>query len=257
VPALALSVCSGAGLAALLIYNFHVYGNALEFGYPAVAEGGKRLNSFETSIFTGLFGFLFSPGKSIFLFAPPVILALVGSPRLWRRDRGLAIVAAGALPVYLLFYSRYSQWEGGYCVGPRYMVPVLVLLCIGLAPVMINPSKRTRVVAIVLTSLGAAVQVISIATSFMESQVPTGVYYGQNWTYKMSYSLWSQVRVLSHHIVNPASARLGLGFDRWFVFLGKLGVSHVTLAGIFCVAVAGLVLSAVSLRGTLNTFRQS
>jgi hypothetical protein len=257
VPALALGVCSALGLAALLIYNFHVYGNALEFGYPAVAEGGKRLNSFETSIFTGLFGFLFSPGKSIFLFAPPVILALVGNPRLWRRDRGLAIVAGGALPVYLLFYSRYSQWEGGYCVGPRYMVPALVLLCIGLAPVMINLSKRTRVAAIVLTILGAAVQVISIATSFMESQVPTGVYYGHNWTYQMSYSLWSQMRVLSSHIANPAPARLGLGFDRWFVFLGKLGVSHVTLVGIFCVLVAGLVLSAVSLRGTLNACRQS
>ncbi len=256
-PALALGVCSALGLAALLIYNFHVYGNALEFGYPAVAEGGKRLNSFETSIFTGLFGFLFSPGKSIFLFAPPVILALVGYARLWRRDRGLAIVAGGALPVYLLFYSRYSQWEGGYCVGPRYMVPALVLLCIGLAPVMMNLSKRTCVAAIVLTILGAAVQVISIATSFMESQVPTGVYYGQNWTYQMSYSLWCQVRVLWSHILNPAPARLGLGFDRWFVFLGKLGVSHVTLTGIFTVLVAGLVLSAVSLRGTLNAFRQS
>jgi hypothetical protein len=62
---------------------------------------------------------------------------------------------------------------------------------------------------------------------------------------------------LSSHIANPAPARLGLGFDRWFVFLGKLGVSHMTLTGIFSVLVAGLVLSAVSLRGTLNAFRQS
>ncbi len=252
VPALVLGVCSAAGLAALLIYNFQVYGNALEFGYPAVAEGGKRLNSFETPILTGLFGFLFSPGKSIFLFAPPVVLALFGIPRLWRRDRGLAVVAGGTLPAYLLFYSRYSQWEGGYCVGPRYMVPALGLLCVGLAPVMADLSKRTRVAAIVLTIFGAAVQVIAIATSFMESQVPTGVYYGRNWIYQMSYSLSSQIRVLSYHIANPAAARLGLGFDRWFVFLGKLGVSHVTLAGIFCVMVAGLVLSAVSLRKTLR-----
>jgi hypothetical protein len=251
-PGLLLGLCSAAGLAALLMYNFHVYGNALEFGYPVVAEGGKRLNSFETPIFTGLFGFLLSPGKSIFVFAPPVILALFGLSRLWRKDRGLAVVAAGALPVYLVFYARYSQWEGGYCVGPRYMVPALVLLCIALTPAMADLSKRTRVAAILLTALGAMVQMVSMATSFMESQVPAGVYYRQNWIYRMSYSLWDQARVLLHHLANPAPARLGLGFDRWFVFLAKLGVSQVTLGVIFCAMLAGFVLSAASLRRTLR-----
>jgi hypothetical protein len=253
-PALTLSACSAVGLAVLLLYNFHLYGNALEFGYPAAAEGGKRLNSFETPILTGLIGFLFSPGKSIFLFAPPIILAIFGFPKLWRIDRGLALVAGGLLPVYLLFYARYSQWEGGYCVGPRYMVPALALLCIGLAPVT-NLSKQMRVAAIALTILGAVVQIISIATSFMESQVPAGVYYRQNWVYKMNYSLWSQVQVLANHIAHPAPARLGLGFDRWFVFLGKLGVSHLTLAVVFCFFAIGFLSSGESLRRALKTTR--
>lgn len=254
-PALTLGVCSAIGLAVLLLYNFHLYGRALEFGYPAAAEGGKRLNSFETPILTGLVGFLFSPGKSIFLFAPPIILALFGLPRLWRIDRGLAFVAGAVVPVYLLFYARYSQWEGGYCVGPRYMVPALGLLCIGLLPVMKDLSKGMRAAAIALTILGAAVQIVSMATSFMESQVPAGVYYGQNWVYQMNYSLWSQVQVLAHHIANPAPARLGLGFDRWFVFLGKLGVSHVTLAAVFCFFAIGFLWSSESLRRALKAAR--
>ena len=256
-PALMLGFLSAIGLAALLLYNFHLYGNALEFGYPAVAEGGKRLNSFETPILTGLVGFLFSPGKSIFVFAPPLILALAGLPRLWRRDRGLAAVAAGALPVYLLFYARYSQWEGGYCVGPRYMAPALALLCIGLAPVIAEAKKTTRRAAIVLTAIGAAVQLVSMATSFMESQVPAGVYYGPNWTYNMRYSLWSQARVLLYHLANPAPARIGLGFDRWFVFLAKVGVAHATLAAFFCVMLIGEILSVEGLRRSIRNCKRS
>lgn len=251
-PALMLGIVSAMGLAALLLYNFHLFGNALDFGYPAVAEGGKRLIGFKTPILTGLYGFLLSPGKSIFLFAPPLILAIFGIPRLWRKDRGLATVAAMTLTVYLIFFVPYTQWEGGYCVGPRYVVPTLGLLCIALAPMIGDMSKRTRVAAIALTILGAAVQIISIATSFMESQVPAGVYYNSNWTYQLSYSLWSQVRVLAHHLTNRAPARLGLGFDRWFVFLAKAGVSHTTLLGMFCVMAIGAILSAEALRRTLK-----
>jgi len=256
-PALTLGFLSAIGLAALLLNNFHLYGNALEFGYPAVAEGGKRLNSFETPVLTGLFGLLFSPGKSIFVFAPPLILALAGLPRLWRRDRGLAAVAAGALPVYLLFYARYSQWEGGYCVGPRYMVPALALLSIGLAPVIAEAKKGTRTVAVALTVVGVAVQLVSMATSFMESQVPAGVYYGPNWTYNMRYSLWSQAKVLLYHLANRDPARLGLGFDRWFVFLAKVGVAHSTLAALFCVILVGGILSAEGLRRSIKNCRRN
>jgi hypothetical protein len=252
VSALLLAAVSTLGLVALLLYNFHAYGSPFEFGYPAVAEGGKRLNSFETPLLTGLVGFLFSPGKSIFLFAPPVVVAMLGMRRLWKLDRGLATVAGLSLPAYLLFYSRYSQWEGGYCVGPRYMVPALALLCLGLIPVIANKTHGERIALMAVSIMGVAVQAVSMATSFMESQVPAGVYYGPNWNYRMGYSLWNQVQVLIHHTVNPAPARLGLGFDRWFVFLGKAGVSHATLAALFCVMAVGAIVSGEALRRTLQ-----
>jgi hypothetical protein len=255
-PALALGACSAVGLAVLLLYNYHLFGNALDFGYPAVAEGGRRMIGFATPLLIGLYGFLLSPGKSILLFAPPLVLAIFGIPRLWRQDRGLATVAAGLLFAYLAFYVKYTQWEGGYCVGPRYVMPTLALFCIGLAPIMKCLSKRTRIVAIALTILGILVQMISIATSFMESQVPSGAYYDQNWNYQMNYSLWSQVRVLMHHLTDPTPARLGLGFDRWFVFLGKAGVSHLTLLAIFCFFAIGFVWSGESLRRALKTTAQ-
>lgn len=127
----------------------------------------------------------------MFIFAPPILLALAGIAGLWRRNRGLATLAITLPLADLLFFAKYSQWEGGYCVGPRYLVPAIALLCLGLGPALAgsqsaqpNPSEASapesrpksrltlRAVGIVLLVLGATVQALSLATSFMEDQAP-------------------------------------------------------------------------------------
>ena len=178
-----------------------LFGGPFEFGYPATAESAKRLNTFDTPLWKGLYGFLLSPGKSVFIFAPPVILALAGVGRLWRRERGVATVAVAFPLLYLFFYARYTQWEGGYCVGPRYLVPSIVLLCLALGPVLAEgTAARARGIALVLLALGAFVQCVSLATSFMEDQVPRGNYYDANWTYRLGYSLSGQIHLLLKYL---------------------------------------------------------
>src|SRR6202030_4073625 len=98
--------------AAYLLRNLHLFGNPLDFGYPATSDGGKSMNSFDTPLFTGLYGFLLSRGKSVFIFAPPIFLAIGGLRKLARLDRGLAIIAGATPLVYLFFFARYTQWEG-------------------------------------------------------------------------------------------------------------------------------------------------
>jgi hypothetical protein len=251
--AFGMCAASAIGVGILLAHNAVLFGSPFAFGYPAVAEGAKRLNSFDTPILTGLYGFLLSPGKSAFLFAPPIILALAGLSELWRRDRGLATLAMLLPLVNLFFFAKYSQWEGGYCVGPRYLVPPLVLLCLGLGPALARGSGRIRALAILLLVAGALVQVISVATSFMEDQAPRGHYYDANWTYRLNYSLAGQVHLFFKYLGSGEPARLGLGWDRWFVFLAKGGISRATLAVLaagmaagFGISVIGLVKSAVA-----------
>jgi hypothetical protein len=82
-----LCATSAIGVVALLAHNALLFGGPFEFGYPAAAEGAKRLNTFDTPLVTGLYGFLLSPGKSMFVFAPPLILALAGLRRLWNSGR--------------------------------------------------------------------------------------------------------------------------------------------------------------------------
>jgi hypothetical protein len=259
--ALALCAASTIGVAILLLHNALLFGSPLAFGYPAAAEGAKQLNHFDTPLLTGLYGFLFSPGKSLFIFAPPVILALFGIPSLWRRHRGLAAVAITLPLVDLLFFAKYSQWEGGYCVGPRYLVPAIALLCLGLGPAFAEPQSaqpnpaqakqkfqpRLKVIAVALLVLGATVQSLSLATSFMEDQAPRGRYYGANWTYRLDYSLSGPVHLFWKYLTNAAPAKLGLGWDRWFVFLAKAGVSRATLALFGAAMLAGLSISLLEL----------
>ncbi|MFZ0539430.1 MAG: hypothetical protein WAM47_21375, partial [Candidatus Sulfotelmatobacter sp.] len=146
--ALLLCAASAIGVALLLAHNAVLFGGPFQFGYPTAAEGAKRLNTFDTPLWKGLYGFLFSPGKSVFIFAPPVILALAGLRRLWKLERGVATVSIALPLLYLFFFARYTQWEGGYCVGPRYLVPSIALLCLGLGPMLAAGVSNIRKLAL-------------------------------------------------------------------------------------------------------------
>jgi hypothetical protein len=248
-----LCAASAAGVAVLLTYNALLFGSPFQFGYPAAAEGAKRLNSFDTPLLKGLYGFLLSPGKSVFIFAPPVLLALAGLRRLWKLERGAATVAILFPLLYLFFFARYTQWEGGYSVGPRYLVPSIVLLCLALGPMLTESAARIKTVAWVLLLLGALVQCVALATSFMEDQVPRGRYYDADWNYRLGYSIAGQVHLLWKYLTSSEPARLGLGWDRWFVFLHKGGVSAATLAVIGLVMLGGLGISLAGLWRTAHS----
>jgi hypothetical protein len=230
---------------AYLARNLYLFGDPFDFGYPAVSDGGKNMNSFDTPMATGLYGFLVSPGKSLFLFAPPILLAMAGIRKLARLDKGLALVAAALPVVYLFFYAKFTQWEGGFCVGPRYLVPSIAVLCLALGPALEGAGTWLRRVAVGLSLAGFAVQAINIATSYFEDQA-NGNYYDAHYNYRMDYApLVTMSRQLIHYLASPVSAPLGRGFDRWFVFLTKAGVSKSTIAAMLAAEFAGFVLSCL------------
>jgi len=208
---------------------------------------------------TGLYGFLLSPGKSVFLFAPPILLAIAGIRKLAHLDKGLALVAAALPVVYLFFYAKFTQWEGGFCIGPRYLVPSLAVLCLGLGPALEGAGTWLRRAAVVLAFGGFGVQAINIATSYFEDQA-NGNYYNAHYNYRMDYApLVTMSRQLIHYLTSPVSAPLGRGFDRWFVFLSKAGISKATIAVLSAAELIGFVLSSLWLLKTLraNTKRAS
>lgn len=249
--AAALAVAAGVFAILLLWRNAYLHGSPFEFGYPSAAEGGKALNTFETPLATGLLGFLVSPGKSIFLFSPPILLAMLGLPRLWRRDRGLAFVAAAAPVVYLLFFATYTQWEGGYCYGPRYLVPALAMLGLGVGPALEAASRNARLLAIAVFIAGFFVQAIGSATSFLEAAVAGG-YYDAQYNYRMSFSPIAMHIHLLLHYATSEPAPIGRGFDKWWVFLSRAGVSMGALLSLAGVLLIGAAASAWWLRRSVS-----
>lgn len=236
-PVAFIAVGVGLSVGAYLLYNHHLYGDYFQFGYPEAAEGGRQLNSFTTPPQVGLVGLLFSPGKSIFIYLPMTILGVIGFKKFREHSRPLAM-AAVILPVaYLLFYMTYAQWEGGRCLGPRYMLPALLLLCIGAAPLLGEPKASGRVAAWIICGIGALVQIVSMATSFLEGVMSHG-YYDSALSYRLSFFHFGlQLELLWGYLTGALKQQPGLGWDRWFVFLHQIGVSTRFIAAIAIVEV--------------------
>ncbi|WP_129673086.1 hypothetical protein [Candidatus Chloroploca sp. Khr17] len=118
------------GLAILVWYNLARFGTPFASGYASEA------NLFTAPLTEGLYGLLLSPGKSLFLFAPPVLLALPGAVVLWRGgQREAVLLGLGLFLSHLLLYARWGEWQGGGVWGPRFLLPAippLILLAAGL-----------------------------------------------------------------------------------------------------------------------------
>jgi hypothetical protein len=107
-------------LAVILWYNWARTGVSTNSGYPTVA--GLAASVFRENLLFGLWSYLFSFGKSIFLYNPPLVLSLVALPLVWRKHRAcLWALLLTAAPIVCL-YSKFVFWSGDWCWGPRYLL---------------------------------------------------------------------------------------------------------------------------------------
>jgi hypothetical protein len=251
-PALAI-VAGIAGVAGLglLARNNALYGNPFDLGYPPAVEGGRATMSFDTPIGVGLYAFFLSPGKSMLLFAPILLLAPWGVMRARRRSPALAVLMMTPLVALLGFYSHYTLFEGGYSFGPRYLIPGIWMLGLALGFVVKDGSVRLRRVALALVLAGAVVNLIGLATSPLEDMAG-GRYYDERLTYRLDYNpLEGQLGLLMKYATDPTPAPIGRGFDRWFVFLHKGGVSTTWLVLVGSVVAAGCAAAGWQLKRSL------
>jgi hypothetical protein len=112
-------------VAALGVLNYLKFGAPWLTGYhqwnPDIHLPHGRLTD-------GLWGFLFAPRYSVFLYFPLLAFALVGLRRFAERHRTDAVVILSIFGVYLLFLSKLPSWAGEWTYGPRYLLPMLPLL---------------------------------------------------------------------------------------------------------------------------------
>mgnify|MGYP001234660816 CR=1 FL=1 len=157
-------------LAAHAGWNERRFGSMAEAGYTQewlrmLAPGGAPVPFELATLPRGLFGLLLAPGKSLLLFAPPLLLLVPGARARLRGAPRLCACAGVALLTGLVVWGSYFYWEGGYCHGPRHLLPALPLLLLPLARGPL-PARPARVALVA----GAAVGLMGALVSFVEDQ---------------------------------------------------------------------------------------
>jgi len=113
-------------------YNYYRFGSFTSTYIPIFARELRERDAslpanfpWSTPFAEGFFSALFKPEKSIFLFDPLLVLAIVLLAILWKRlaadVRAYAVASLLLLLAYLSFYARYAYWAGDFAWGDRYV----------------------------------------------------------------------------------------------------------------------------------------
>lgn len=115
------------------------------------------------------------PYRGVLFWSPWIVLALAGcvlGTRSAGRRRLWGWLGLWAFVAYLVFNSGYYMWWGGWAMGPRLMLPMMVALPMGLAEVC----RRDRPAWLWWAFVGAGVVALAlnVPLALMDPQLPQG-----------------------------------------------------------------------------------
>ena len=83
-----------------------------------------------------LVGLVVGDKSGLFVFAPLAVIGIIGiAYQILKRknEQTLALVCGAIIASYLAFYASYSVWDGGSVFGPRFLIPILPFVFLGVA----------------------------------------------------------------------------------------------------------------------------
>jgi len=131
------------------IYQFYRFGSFTNT-YVSLFAREQRLADptlpanfpWSTPFLEGVFGPLFKPEKSIFLFDPLLVLTIVLLLMLWKRlspaVRAFGVTSLLLLLGYTSFYARYTYWAGDFAWGDRYISTSVELVALLAVPLLLQ-----------------------------------------------------------------------------------------------------------------------
>jgi hypothetical protein len=147
----------------------------LPFGLLVLAHNWLRFRTFNElgygdegftgDLLAGLYGLLFSPGKSVFLYVPLLLALPFAAAPFVRRFRPEAALVGSLAAITLLQSALWWIWWGGWGWGPRFLVPLMPFLTLMLGVLIERPIWR-RIIFLVLLPLSLAVNLLGILVDF-------------------------------------------------------------------------------------------
>lgn len=146
------------------LYNFIRFGNPLDTGY------GEHVSYWTTPFLKGAYGLLFSNGRGLFIYAPLIILAIAGMTRAFKKNRDVTLFGISSTLLFVAFYAKWYMWEGGWCWGPRYLIPLLPVI---LMPAIHlfgkeNISPLMRIVKLLIIPVSFLISLSGIIVNYAE-----------------------------------------------------------------------------------------
>jgi hypothetical protein len=176
----------------VLAWNVALTGHPFDFPYSHVTEQFKEMHTaFGVRLpdLEAAWELLFGQYRGMFFYGMPLLvltpLAFRARPRLADR-RVLLGVLCGA---QFLFVASYFKWDGGWCVGPRHLATVMMLLVYEGAPGLASASAWVKRWFAVLAFLGMTINLFAAATDPIPQESFTHPYFQVFWSHVLKNDL--------------------------------------------------------------------
>jgi hypothetical protein len=174
---LCFAFISGAVMLTLLgLYNYFAFGSPMHIGYesqvnfPEMKQGLVGIGIPKPRVLGEI---LFGRYRGLFIVSPILFLSFWSTADTWRKgllsNEHFACIVA-AVTSFLLINSGFVNWDAGGSTGPRYITPMIALLCLPLGLQWSSVGRVFRGILIILFILSVA---ISLAAASVSMGAPT------------------------------------------------------------------------------------
>lgn len=200
--AIVCAVIIGTGLFALAAYNYTRFASPLKSGYPP--------GNLSVPLFAGLFVLFFSPGRSIFVYSPILLLAIPGAWFFYKKEKALALCCSFFIIAHALIVACWGPLGWGLSWGSRLMTLTLPVFALLIAATLdcVWKNKWLLSVPVLLGLLGFAVQILALLrdpTHVLIDRVQNGDVKFEETIYSVRHS-WLSLQIDAAR--NPQSCEL-------------------------------------------------
>lgn len=118
------SLILGASVMLFLFYNYYRYEEFFNFGYQG--EG------FTSHWLVGMYGLIFSIGRGLVVYSPLTVFCILyfifKNHEMESWQKYVFCTTMISFFVFMSVYAKWESWYGGWCWGPRFLLPFIPLI---------------------------------------------------------------------------------------------------------------------------------
>jgi len=137
------------------VFNYLRFANFFKTGYMSMHPSGEP-HGFTTPLYIGIYGLLFSAGKSVFLYNPVLLLFFFTKKYLAANYKIFFKFSLAVFIISILIFAKWVYWFGGANVwGPRFLLPAIapMLICIYFAFPYFSKLLKIIFVLLIITGI--------------------------------------------------------------------------------------------------------